>query len=87
MRERDCGRIALRLVHFLEESVFELEILFAVEERSSIYTDKNYAYSDLDGRYSHDVGKHKRGEFVNESITSNSTGSVWAIVKRAHKGE
>ena len=29
---------------------------------------------------------HKRGEYVNENASTNSIESVWAVIKRGHKG-
>ena len=86
MRERDNGPIILRPIHTNTRDVLLDDILLSVEEGSIIYTDEFAGYNDLDDWYEHYVVNHKRGEYVNEQITTNSIESVWAIVKRAHKG-
>ena len=63
-----------------------IDILFLVDEGSTIYTDELTSYQDLEKWYSHYIINHNKGEYVNERITTNSIESVWAIVKRAHKG-
>ncbi len=86
MRERDGGPIILRPIHANTQDVLLDDILLSVEEGSIIYTDEFGGYENLDEWYEHYVINHKRGEYVNEQITTNSIESVWAIVKRAHKG-
>ncbi len=85
MRERD-GRIVLRPVHSGEKVVITDEILFAIEEGSTIYSDEGNAYRDLHLWYTHEAVNHGIGEYVRDEITTNGMESVWAIVKRAHKG-
>ena len=85
MRESN-GRIVLRPVHSGEKVVITDEILFAIEEGSTIYTDEGNAYRDLHLWYTHEAVNHGIGEYVRHEITTNGMESVWAIVKRAHKG-
>ena len=84
-RERG-GRIVIRPIPSGRKEVLLADILFAVEEGASIYTDESTAYSDLEEWYDHESVNHRRGEYVRENVTTNSIESVWAIVKRAHKG-
>lgn len=86
MRERDGGPIILRPIPTNTQDVLLNDILLSVEEGSIIYTDEFVGYNNLDEWYDHFVVNHQRGEYVNEQITTNSIESVWAIVKRAHKG-
>ena len=85
MRERD-GRIVLRPVHSGEKVVITDEVLFAIEKGATIYTDEGNAYRDLHLWYTHETINHGIGEYVRQEITTNGMESVWAIVKRAHKG-
>ena len=85
MRERD-GRIVLRPVHSGEKVVITDEVLFTIEKGSTIYTDEGNAYRDLHSWYTHETINHGIGEYVRQEITTNGMESVWAIVKRAHKG-
>ena len=86
MRERDGGPIILRPIPANTQDVLLDDILLNVEEGSIIYTDEFVGYNDLKKWYDHYVVNHQRGEYVNEQITTNSIESVWAIVKRSHKG-
>ena len=86
MPQRDGGRIILRPIPTNTQDILLDDILFSVEEGSIIYTDEFVGYNNLDERYDHFVVNHQRGEYVNEQITTNSLESVWAILKRAHKG-
>ena len=86
MRERDGGPIILRPIPTNTQDVLLDDILFSVEEGLIIYTDEFVGCNDLDEWYDHYVVNHKRGEYVNEQITTNSIESVWAFVKRANKG-
>ena len=85
MRERD-GRIVLRPVHSAEKAVITDEILFSIEQGATIYADEGSAYHDLHLWYTHDAVNHGSGEYVRHEVTTNSMESVWAIVKRSHKG-
>lgn len=84
-RERD-GPIVLRPVHSIQKYILEDDILYHVEEGSTIYTDELTSYADLRDWYNHEIVNHKRGEYVNGEATTNGIESVWAIVKRSHKG-
>ena len=86
MRERDGGPIILRPIPNNTQSVLLDDILLSVEEATVIYTDEFVGYKNLNEFYDHYVVNHQRGEYVNEHITTNSIESVWAILKRAHKG-
>ena len=84
-RERD-GRIIIRPISSNHKDMLEADIRLAVEEGASIFTDEHVGYRDLGEWYEHEVINHKKGEYVREHVTTNSIESVWAIVKRAHKG-
>ena len=86
MRERDGGPILLRPIPTNTQDALLADILLSVEEATIIYTDEFVGYYNLNEFYDHYVVNHQRGEYVNEHITTNSIESVWAIVKRAHKG-
>lgn len=85
MHERD-GKIILRPIHNVQKDTLEDEILYVVEEGSTIFTDELMSYGGLAERYTHEIVNHGKGEYVNEHVTTNGIESVWAIVKRAHKG-
>lgn len=84
-RERG-GRIVIRPIHSNTRQELEADILFAVEQGAFIFTDEHKGYQNLNEWYEHDTVRHKRGEWVRDSVTTNNIESVWAILKRAHKG-
>ena len=85
MRERD-GAIILRPIHSGEKAVIVDEILLAAAKGATIYSDEAGAYFTLPLWYNHETVSHGIGEYVRGEVTTNGLESVWAIVKRAHKG-
>ena len=86
MRERDDGRIVLRPMYTGKKATVVDEIRFTIQPGSTIYSDEGNSFASLELWYSHETVTHQRGEYVRELVTTNSIESVWAIVKRAHKG-
>lgn len=84
-RER-YGRIIIGPIPSGNKQELLADILFAVEEGASIYTDEGTAYHDLGKWCEHESVNHSKGEYVREHVTTNSIESVWAIVKHAHEG-
>ena len=84
-RERD-GRIIIRPIHSNNRESLEADILFAVEKDAFIFTDEHSGYDNLSEWYEHETIRHKSGEWARDNVTTNSIESVWAILKRAHKG-
>ena len=86
-RERgEDGRILIRPIHSAKELPLNEEILFAVEEGSTLYSDTSSTYFGLQEWYQHHTVNHQKGEYVRDEVTTNSIESVWAILKRSHKG-
>lgn len=57
-----------------------------VKKGSDLYTDELPAYGPVGKQYNHETVNHKRKEYVRGDVHTNSIESVWAIIKRAHKG-
>ena len=85
MRERG-GSIIAWPIHSTTRDVMDVEILHYVEKGSVIYTDESRSYYNIGKWYEHEKVNHKRGEYVNGEVTTNGIESVWAVLKRAHKG-
>lgn len=85
MRERE-GPILLRPISSPSREQIEADILLAIEKGAIIYTDEAKPYKHLEGLYTHLTVSHKRGEYVRGEVTTNGIESVWAVLKRAHKG-
>lgn len=86
MRQRDGGPIIIRPVHGLSQETLLNDILLSVKKGTIIYTDESRSYTNLGELYDHFVVNHRRGEYVRDHVTTNSIESVWAVLKRAHKG-
>ena len=70
------------MMHRLREAMEpDLELL-----KGEIEIDEASGYQELGRWFEYDSVNHGKGEYVRESVTTNSIESVWAIVKRAHKG-
>ena len=57
-----------------------------VEEGPTIYSDEARTYNTLENWYQHYTVNRKQGEYIHDEVTTNGIESVWAILKRAHKG-
>ena len=51
---------------------------------ATVYTDDATAYNALP--FNHAVIKHSLSEYVNGDVHTNGIESLWAMLKRAHKG-
>ena len=85
MRERD-GRVAAKPIDNTGSRTIQAEVLNAVEEGSTLYTDEHGAYVGLEDFYKHEAVKHSVKEFVNEMAHTNGIESVWAVLKRGYNG-
>lgn len=85
LRQRQ-GKVRLLPIHNVQKKFLEAELLMHVEKGATVYTDELPGYSGLMNWYNHEHVNHKRGEYVRGEITTNSIESVFAIIKRAHKG-
>ncbi len=61
------------------------EIYKHVRPGSTIYSDEHGGYRAIEGYDHHAVG-HKRHEYVRGQVHTNNIESVWALLKRGHKG-
>ena len=80
------GRIVIRQIYASQQLQLEDEILFVVEQGSTMYSDKARTYNMLERWYEHYTVNHKKDENVRDKVTTNSMESVWSVVKRAHEG-
>lgn len=63
-------------------------IIKSVEKDSHIMTDEYHGYKGLDKHFEHSTVKHSSGEYYDPltGATTNAVESVWALMKRGHKG-
>ncbi len=86
MRERDRDRIILRPIPNGLKSTIANDILMSIAKGSTVYSDESSSYAYVSLWYHHRTVNHQKGEYVRGRVTTNSIESVWAILKRAHKG-
>ncbi len=85
MRERG-GHTKAISVEKTDAKTIQDEISKNVEAGSSIFTDEHRSYIGIDKTYSHSSVKHSAGEYVDGTVHTNNIESVWALLKRGHKG-
>ena len=85
LRQRQ-GDIRLLPIPTVQKQFLQDELLLHIKKGSTIYTDQFPSYSGLIDWYIHEFVDHSKGEYVRDNVTTNSIESVFAIVKRAHKG-
>lgn len=86
MIERSKGAVILMVIPDRKRKTLLKRIYQHVEPGSTIYTDALPAYQGLNQGYKHHAVNHSAGQYVDGEIHTNSIESVWALLKRAHKG-
>ena len=85
MRERD-GPIILRPIPNSFKSTIANDLLLSIARGSTVYSDESSSYTYVRLWFAHRTVNHQMGEYVRGRVTTNSIESVWAVLKRAHKG-
>jgi transposase-like protein len=88
MRERGKGgRTVAVTLDAQTLHAIQSEIHAHVEVGSTLYTDENPAYNDLNGLFFRAASvNHSAGEYVRGSVHTNGMESVWAVLKRGLHG-
>ncbi|MYC22013.1 MAG: IS1595 family transposase [Caldilineaceae bacterium SB0662_bin_25] len=84
-RERD-GAIIIWPISTEKAEFLEPDVHMAVAEGATIYTDESRAYNALWQWYQHETVRHSAHEYARVDVTTNGIESVWAVLKRGHKG-
>jgi hypothetical protein len=58
------------------------EIVANVKESASLYTDEWLGYKGVSRIYDHSIVKHKKGQYVNGRIHTNTIEGFWSLLKR-----
>ena len=80
------GRAKASVLKAVNMRELEKNIVSNVQIGSEIHTDDFRGYSNLKTIFSHEVVKHKFGEYVRGKVYSNTAESFWAIFKRTYNG-
>ena len=84
MKQRN-GTVKLFALKNISKKKMEKLIRDNVEGGTSVFTDRATVYKHIEG-FDWEKIDHAKGEYVREEVYTNSIESVWAILKRAHKG-
>ena len=84
LRERHTGKVHAEVVPIVSAATLTELICDHTEDKSIIYTDEHKGY-DRTPRY-HFVIPHTLGQYANGHVHTNGIESVWAVLKRSHKG-
>lgn len=84
MRER-AGRVKALPIDKADKRTMHDAIRANVQPGTTVYTDDHRGYLGLHG-YAHSAVKHSAQEYVAGSVHTNGIESVWAVLKRGHKG-
>lgn len=84
MRERG-GKVRGFPIRNVRRETLHGAIYEHIEQESTVYSDDLKSYRGLQG-YWHAWVRHSIGEYVVDDVHTNSIESVWALLKRMHKG-
>ena len=80
------GKVTASVVGDTTRNTLEKHIFANVEEWSTVYTDGNQSYNDLELNFHHDRVDHSAGEYVRGDVHTNTIENFWSLVKRALHG-
>ena len=84
LRERSTGRVHAEVVPVISHATLTELICDHTEDKAIIYTDEHKGYNRIP-RY-HFFVPHTLGQYANGHVHTNGIESIWAVLKRAHKG-
>jgi len=85
---RSQNKIKTKVIKQASKSELQGNIIDNIKAGSKVMTDEAMHYNTLDKRFIHLTTHHATNQYVNEKTgaTTNSIESVWALMKRGHKG-
>lgn len=85
---RSGNKIKTKVIKESSKSELQGNIIANIEKGSKVMTDEAMHYHTMDKRFIHLTTHHATNQYVNEKTgaTTNSMESVWALMKRGHKG-
>ena len=83
-KDRETNRVAAKAVTRIDKDTLQRFVKDHVAEGATVYTDEAAAYKGVP--YRHAAVKHSLKEYVRGDVHTNGIESLWAVLKRAHKG-
>jgi transposase-like protein len=86
MLDRDARKVRAKVVPNVKRETLQTEILKAVENGSTVYTDEAISYQNLAAReYIHETVNHAK-EYVRGQIHTQGIENFWSLLKRGLTG-
>jgi transposase-like protein len=76
------GKLIAKKVENVKLETLTKEVIQAVKQAASVYTDEWLGYNGLKRIYDHSVVKHNQGQYVNGRIHTNTIEGFWSLLKR-----
>ena len=83
-RDRKTKQVAATVVESTDKPTLQGFVVEHTEEGATVYSDDASAYENLP--FDHETVKHSLAEYVRGDVHTNGIESLWATMKRAHKG-
>ena len=85
---RAGNKVKTKVIKQASKAELQGNIIDNIEAGSKVMTDEAMHYHTLDSRFIHLTTHHATNQYVNEETgaTTNAIESVWALMKRGHKG-
>ena len=84
LRERETGKVYAETISNTDRENLGDFVESHTQEQAVVYTDEHSGYDNIP-RHHYSI-RHKLKEYVVDGIHTNGIESVWACLKRAHKG-
>jgi len=83
IRDRSTGQVVAQVVSRADGATLRPYVIGNLVEGGEVYSDESPAYKGLSN---HSSVCHSRGEYVRNSVTTNSLESFWSLFKRTYHG-
>ena len=83
-KDRATNQVAAKVVKSTDADTLRGFVEEYTVECATVYTDDASGYESL--RFNHKTVKHSLSEYVKGDTHTNGSGSLWSMLKRAHKG-
>ena len=85
IKERESGKVQMAIVKNVTSGIVREWLGITVSRGATLFSDGAPVYKKVDVAR-HESVSHADGEYVPGDVHTNSIESVWALLKRGHKG-
>ena len=83
-KDRATNRVSAKVVDATDARTLQRFVADHAAPSATVYTDEHSAYKGMP--FKHSAVRHSAGEYVRLMVHVNGIESLWAALKRAHKG-